>query len=172
MEGKGERVMTAEEVRDFLKIPLSTVYGLTKKGKLKGVKVGKHWRYLQADVEGHLLGSGVTVRSRPTSGPGFVERRRNPRVPCEIPAVVTVTLPRRQDTKEGVIHNISKSGTLLVLGECENWIRIGVPVHINFKLPTGPSAGLELEGRVVRGEVRGDIQLGVEFRNLLQTDLR
>ncbi len=48
--GKYIEVMTAQEVSDFLRVPLSTVWTLTKKRKLRGVKVGKHWRYLQEDI--------------------------------------------------------------------------------------------------------------------------
>jgi len=38
-------LMTAEEVSRFLRIPLVSVYHLTRKGEVKGVKIGKHWRY-------------------------------------------------------------------------------------------------------------------------------
>lgn len=52
------RVLTAKEVSDYLRIPLSTVYGLSKKGQLKGVKIGKHWRYLESVISGFLYGQG------------------------------------------------------------------------------------------------------------------
>ena len=48
--------MTAQEVGDFLKIPLSTVYALTKRGTLRGVKFGKHWRYVEGEIHNYLLG--------------------------------------------------------------------------------------------------------------------
>ena len=47
-----EKVMTAQEVCEFLRIPLSGLYGLTKKGKIPAVKIGKHWRYLASDIQG------------------------------------------------------------------------------------------------------------------------
>jgi len=37
--------MTAEEVAEYLRLPLSTVYKLVKDKKLPGFKVGKHWRF-------------------------------------------------------------------------------------------------------------------------------
>ena len=46
----GKKVMTAQEVSEQLRIPLSTVYGLTKRGKIPAIKLGKHWRYLESDI--------------------------------------------------------------------------------------------------------------------------
>ena len=46
----GNRVMTIREVSDFLKIPLSTVYLLVKGGRLPGVKLGRHWRFMESDI--------------------------------------------------------------------------------------------------------------------------
>ncbi len=50
------KILTAQEVGDFLKLPLSTVYALTKRGVLRGIKLGKHWRYIEAEIHDHLLG--------------------------------------------------------------------------------------------------------------------
>lgn len=36
--------LTAEEVAEYLRLPLSTVYKLVKDKRLPGFKVGKHWR--------------------------------------------------------------------------------------------------------------------------------
>ena len=44
------RVLTIHEVSEYLKIPVSSLYMLTKRGKVPGVKVGKHWRYLESDI--------------------------------------------------------------------------------------------------------------------------
>ena len=51
----GQAVMTAKEVCSYLRIPLSTLYSLTKRGKIKGAKIGKHWRYLEEEVYSYLL---------------------------------------------------------------------------------------------------------------------
>lgn len=37
--------LTAEEVAEFLRLPLSTVYKLVQEKRLPGFKVGKHWRF-------------------------------------------------------------------------------------------------------------------------------
>ena len=37
--------LTAEEVADCLRLPLSSVYKLVQDKKLPGFKVGKHWRF-------------------------------------------------------------------------------------------------------------------------------
>jgi excisionase family DNA binding protein len=34
----------------LLRIPLATVYHLSKQKKIRGVKIGKHWRYLASDI--------------------------------------------------------------------------------------------------------------------------
>ena len=50
------RVMTIQEVSTFLRLPLSTVYLLAKKGKLKGAKFGRHWRFDEQDILNYLHG--------------------------------------------------------------------------------------------------------------------
>lgn len=37
--------LTVEEVAEYLRLPLSTVYKLVQDKKLPGFKVGKHWRF-------------------------------------------------------------------------------------------------------------------------------
>jgi excisionase family DNA binding protein len=37
--------LTVEEVAEYLRLPLSTVYKLAQDKKLPGFKVGKHWRF-------------------------------------------------------------------------------------------------------------------------------
>ena len=37
--------LTAEEVAEYLRLPLSTVYKLAQEKRLPGFKVGKHWRF-------------------------------------------------------------------------------------------------------------------------------
>jgi excisionase family DNA binding protein len=39
--------LTAEEVAEYLRLPLSTVYKLVQDKRLPGFKVGKHWRFRQ-----------------------------------------------------------------------------------------------------------------------------
>ncbi|MBI3313414.1 MAG: helix-turn-helix domain-containing protein [Candidatus Omnitrophica bacterium] len=44
--------MTVQEVSEYLKIPVSTLYVLSKKRLIPAAKVGKHWRYLESDILG------------------------------------------------------------------------------------------------------------------------
>jgi len=37
--------LTVEEIAEYLRLPLSTVYKLAQDKKLPGFKVGKHWRF-------------------------------------------------------------------------------------------------------------------------------
>ena len=46
----GHRILTIQEVSQFLRIPLSTIYLLAKKGQLPGIKLGRHWRFLESDI--------------------------------------------------------------------------------------------------------------------------
>lgn len=51
-----EKVMTVEEVSTYLKIPVSTLYEITRKGRVRGIKVGRRWRYLESDILAFLHG--------------------------------------------------------------------------------------------------------------------
>ncbi|MEW6180941.1 MAG: helix-turn-helix domain-containing protein [Chloroflexota bacterium] len=43
--------LTAEEVADYLRLPLSTVYKLVQDQRLPGFKVGKHWRFRREMIQ-------------------------------------------------------------------------------------------------------------------------
>jgi excisionase family DNA binding protein len=62
-DGHLNGLLTAHEVSQMLRIPLSTVYHLTSVGKLQAVRIGKHWRYHRSDVEKFLFGPGVGTNS-------------------------------------------------------------------------------------------------------------
>jgi excisionase family DNA binding protein len=42
--------LTAEEVAEYLRLPLSTVYKLAQDKRLPGFKVGKHWRFRKETI--------------------------------------------------------------------------------------------------------------------------
>lgn len=46
--------LTAEEVAEYLRLPLSTVYKLVQDKKLPGFKVGKHWRFRSETLLGWI----------------------------------------------------------------------------------------------------------------------
>jgi excisionase family DNA binding protein len=43
--------LTAEEVAEYLRLPLSTVYKLVQDKRLPGFKVGKHWRFRKDAIQ-------------------------------------------------------------------------------------------------------------------------
>jgi excisionase family DNA binding protein len=44
-------VMTAREVSDFLKMPVSTVYDLARRGEIPARRLGQTWRFLRPRLE-------------------------------------------------------------------------------------------------------------------------
>ncbi len=50
-----EELMTRNEVKDFLKVDLSTVHNWTKKGKLKSYGLGHRIYYKRSEVEQAIL---------------------------------------------------------------------------------------------------------------------
>ncbi len=59
-----KKVLTAQEVSECLRISLSTVHHLTRTGKIKGVKMGKQWRYVRQDIDRWLTPDLATSPSR------------------------------------------------------------------------------------------------------------
>ena len=51
-----KKIMTVNEVSQFLRIPVSSIYELTRKGVIRGIKIGRHWRYLESDILSFLTG--------------------------------------------------------------------------------------------------------------------
>jgi excisionase family DNA binding protein len=49
-----DEVLTAREVADLLKMPVSTVYELARRGELPASRLGKTWRFLRPRLEGLL----------------------------------------------------------------------------------------------------------------------
>jgi excisionase family DNA binding protein len=55
------QILTSKEVSQLLRIPLSTVYELAKRGVIRGVKFGKHWRFLEEDILRYFSGTGFVL---------------------------------------------------------------------------------------------------------------
>ncbi len=49
-----ERLMTLEEVADYLRLSKDTVYRMASTGKLPASKVGSQWRFRKDDVDAWL----------------------------------------------------------------------------------------------------------------------
>lgn len=46
-----DEVMTAREVADLLKMPVSTIYQLARRGELPARRLGRTWRFLRPRLE-------------------------------------------------------------------------------------------------------------------------
>ena len=49
-------MLTATEVAELLKMPVSTVYELARRGELPASRLGKTWRFLRPRLEELLAG--------------------------------------------------------------------------------------------------------------------
>ena len=48
-------VLTARDVAELLRIPVSTVYDLARRGVLPAHRVGRAWRFVRQEIEEWLL---------------------------------------------------------------------------------------------------------------------
>jgi excisionase family DNA binding protein len=51
-----DEVLTAREVAELLKMPVSTIYELARRGEIPASRLGKTWRFLRPRLEGMLAG--------------------------------------------------------------------------------------------------------------------
>jgi excisionase family DNA binding protein len=56
-----KEMLTARQVQDTLKVDRTTIYRMLKDGRLKGVKVGNHWRFPLDEVEEITSGNHSTA---------------------------------------------------------------------------------------------------------------
>jgi excisionase family DNA binding protein len=63
----------ADEVADALGIKLDTLYRYARKGRIRGMKVGKLWRFLHTDVQDFLQQHEYHVKSAEFSKPAEVQ---------------------------------------------------------------------------------------------------
>lgn len=178
------RVMTIREVSEYLKIPLSTLYELVKKGKIRGVKIGRHWRFLEEDIL-HYLRNGChpSDGQHPETNFREMERRQHPRINAESSAKLTVHLSSQSGIgKEGMIRNFSEGGMIFVYTESQANTEesgthgpkakpgVGDPIKISFEVPGKTPRSVELEGRVIHRFTNGKIAVGIKFRNISEED--
>ena len=53
VEGDDDQLLTVQEVADLLRVPVSWVYGRTRKRsaeRLPGIRLGKYWRFRERDI--------------------------------------------------------------------------------------------------------------------------
>lgn len=161
-----DEVMTPREVANFLKLPLSTVYKLTQEGRLRGVKLGKHWRYLASDVRLQIAAPAPTASGLLAAE--AAERRRHPRIDVRMPAQFRVEVPQvKQCTGKGAIANVSRGGLMLVIDELSvqgQLVRLDDPIQV--ELQAAPFGTTTLAGRIVRFAEGPQTTLGVELAPL------
>lgn len=51
-------MLTCDEAAEYLRLHPRTVCRLLQQGKLPGVKIGRQWRIVRADLDAHLRGQG------------------------------------------------------------------------------------------------------------------
>ena len=62
MDGNADEILTIQELSDYLKVPVSTLYKLVREGSIPSFKVGKHWRF-HKDAIDKWIASGVGSKS-------------------------------------------------------------------------------------------------------------
>lgn len=60
-----DSLLTIREVAEKLRLSAQTIYKMLKSGDLKGVRVGKQWRFMENDIDEWLRS-----RSQSTTIPG------------------------------------------------------------------------------------------------------
>jgi len=56
-------VLTVQEVANYLRIDIRTVYRLAKKGDIPCIKIGRQWRFNRDDIK-ELVGGGFRNNDR------------------------------------------------------------------------------------------------------------
>lgn len=59
MASNGDRLLTAAEVADQLRVSTMTIYRLIRRGELAAVRVGRNYRVRAADLDVYLAGQVV-----------------------------------------------------------------------------------------------------------------
>lgn len=59
MVHKGKTVLTLAEVSEYLRIPASTIYKLSREGALPAQKIGRNWRFSKPAIDRWLEGSST-----------------------------------------------------------------------------------------------------------------
>ena len=166
------KMLTTKEVSDYLRIPVSSLCRLTKMGKIRGFKVGKHWRYRAEDILSFF--EGTKEACNPS------ERRQHSRLNSEIAATLQSEINTKASRlQSGVIRDISQSGCFVLIDN-ENrdssdesregvrlfpkGIRVGDPVQIQFKILASDPKPMVCHGRLIHQTNHGMPGLGIKFR--------
>ena len=161
-------ILTAPEVAAMLKVPVTTVYKLTREGKLPAARVGKHWRYLRMDLIQQIRRDAAQEQRAAAA-----ERRRHRRVPWEADCEFSVAVDSATRCDgQGVVRNLSRSGAMLSIDRLVvqgRLVRIDDPIllHVSDDTSLGTAIGGEaLRGRVVHVQNDKSTFMGIAFEGL------
>ncbi len=54
MAESNDRVLTIDQLAEYLKLPKSTLYHLARRGDVPGQKIGRHWRFHKEAIDNWL----------------------------------------------------------------------------------------------------------------------
>ena len=63
MEGNTDEILTIQELSDYLKVPVSTLYKLVREGSIPATKIGKHWRFQKDAIDAWITQADQTERA-------------------------------------------------------------------------------------------------------------
>ena len=61
--------MTAGEVADLLRMPISTIYELARRGLIPAHRIGRRWRFVRRKIEEWVLAGRARERRRSDRAP-------------------------------------------------------------------------------------------------------
>ncbi|WP_322509199.1 helix-turn-helix domain-containing protein [Anaerolinea sp.] len=64
MENKPPEFMTIEEVSEYLRVPVSSLYKLAQQGKIPASKVGRHWRFRREFIDRYIDDQVYALKSK------------------------------------------------------------------------------------------------------------
>ncbi len=70
MENHLPEIMTIEEVAEYLRVPVSSLYKLAQQGKIPASKVGRHWRFRRQFIDRWINDQARGFKTEETSDKG------------------------------------------------------------------------------------------------------
>jgi len=61
---KLEKLMTLEEVAEYLRLSIHTIYKMAQKGKIPALKAGKKWRFRKEDIDQWLKLNKLSTKEK------------------------------------------------------------------------------------------------------------
>lgn len=163
-----KNLLSVSEVSEYLNIPLKSVYYLTEKGKINGIKIGKHWRYHLEEIENYYVyGTNKKSLFPLQKSTAILERRYCPRINCNLRCQYKIDIPfLKEFSSVGDIRDISGNGIFLYCKpDAISQLEIDDPINLDFylTLEKGEMIKMAASGRIVRKVSDG---AGVKFRTI------